>query len=79
MSMPESITPRVIITTTKEHHLRLSREMLIAMLRLNNLRVTDDAVISVHVQGEGAYANRDVVISNSTTVEVKWKTTEKSG
>lgn len=77
--MPESITPRVIVTTTKEHHLKLTREMLITMLRLNNFRVSDDAVISVHVQGEGAYANRDVIISNSTNVEVKWKTTEKSG
>lgn len=69
MNGNESLTPKVIVTTTKEHHLILTREMLITLLRTNNLRISDDAVI---------YAG-DAVINSNVHVEVKWKTTEKSG
>jgi 5-enolpyruvylshikimate-3-phosphate synthase len=73
------LTPKVRTTTTRQHELTLTRQMIISMLRSSSVKIADDAQVTFHVPGGGDWSNQDINIDEFRTLTVTWETVSSDG
>jgi hypothetical protein len=72
-NMKAKIETTTRVVTTKSHELRISNELILALLRNAGARVPSDAEVHFHVPGGGNWSNTSIEVSDEDPVHVTWK------
>lgn len=64
-----------ITTIESTHTVKLRADEVIALLQKAGLKVSETAIVTVHVPGGGDWSNTNLYINSETPIEVTWTTT----